>query len=65
MNSIQKQPSMNETEVARHMDDYDPHTESLSQVAALAAAAEDPYQRGYLSGILGVRQALFMITGRS
>ena len=56
---------MNEAEVAQHMDDYDPHTESLSQVAALADEAQDPYQKGFLTGILAVRQALFIITGRS
>lgn len=47
------------------MDDHDPHTDSLSQVAALAEEAQDPYQRGFLRGILGVRQAMFIITGRS
>ena len=56
---------MNEAEIARHMDDYDPQTDSLSQVAALAEEAQDPYQRGFLMGILGVRQALMIITGRS
>ena len=31
---------MNEAEIARHMDDYDPQTDSLSQVAALAEEAQ-------------------------
>ena len=65
MNPITKQPSMSRDEVERHMDNHDPHVDSLSQVAALADEAQDPYQRGFLMGILGVRQALLVITGRS
>ena len=56
---------MSRDEVAHYMDDHDPQTDSLSQVAALAEEAQDPYQRGFLMGILGVRQALLVITGRS
>ena len=56
---------MSRAEVERHMDDYDPNTDTLSQVAALAEVAQDPYQKGFLTGILGVRQALLVITGRS
>lgn len=54
------------TEQITHLTDQnDPMTESLSQIAALAEEAQDPFQKGWLTGIFQFRQQLSILTGRS
>ena len=56
---------MTTEQISQHMDDHDPMIESLSQVGALAEEAQDPYQKGWLTGIFQFRQQLQFLTGRS
>ena len=56
---------MTTEQISQHMDDHDPMIESLSQVGALAEEAQDPYQKGWLTGVFQFRQQLQILTGRS
>ena len=51
-----KNAGMNTEQIAQEMDDNDPMIASLSQIAALAEEAQDPYQRGWLMGVFQFRQ---------
>lgn len=52
-------------QIAHLVDQSDPMIERMSQLAALAEEAQDPYQKGWLTGIFQFRQQLQILTGRS
>ena len=60
-----KTTQMTTEQIAHLVDQSDPMIERMSQLAALAEEATDPYQKGWLTGIFQFRQQLSILTGRS
>ena len=60
-----KHIQMTTEQIADHIDCNDPMIDSMSQLGALAKEAQDPYQKGWLTGIFQFRQQLQILTGRS